>query len=60
MNPFLKALSVAGTFAVMCFVVMYIRAALIEHVPFEPNWLIIGAAAALCFVADLVNTWVRR
>ena len=60
MNPIIKALSVAATFAVFCFAVMYIRSAFIEHVPFEPNWAIIGAAAGLCFIADLVNTWVRR
>ena len=60
MNPFLKAFSVAVMFAAICFIAMFVRAAFIEHVTFEPNWPIIGAAAALSFVLDLAHSWVTR
>lgn len=54
-SPVTRALIIAALFGVTILAAQYMRAVIIEHKPFEPDWLIVGAACALSFVADFMR-----
>lgn len=55
MSAYVKAAVIAVLFALTILAGQYARAVVIEQGAFEPNWLIVGAAGVLAFVADLVR-----
>ena len=54
-SPYVKAFVIAVLFALTILAGQYVRASAITHEAFAPNWLMVGAAGVLAFVADLAR-----
>ena len=55
LNPFAKALIVGVLFALTILAGQYVNTVVVNRGDFRPDWLIVGAAAILAFVAEFVR-----